>query len=1157
MKGKFIVSRVLDLYTLLLSEKENLPEVYADTSFEEVTPSWVMEVTAPGHTLLLHNEAAAASEEYAAWMSMRNQAILIEDIFAQRDQGEKIIEACQAFIVDIRETLRFIQRGHAENLEKLTDDIIIATLVQNDIQRVEQMANDLSRIVQEHQEAIQRHQNAINHCAKLIFHSSLTLIDHTLEQKFTPIEQKYTEILREIAEFKAQITEKQLPSAPTRSDSTASKSESMLSKTAAISAANDHSGHDTVEDKAEKSEGAVSEEEPKLLHATDISQIVENSDSEMSESKEIEKEEPVSLEEDKAVLEVAVEYYVLEEIDITEINDNAVEAVSSHSDSKLSSGSEKSNRAIQLHESADIHEYTQKVIASLRYWDRPEKSDLLGPFINYRAARAQAIKRLVHQLALSLALHHPQEEIDLLYRWIEICRGKHPQDRLFNPRPLERSALERIQQDSVLSEIYFKLPRGLQQDLHPKADEYAEKTGIINSTRSIDDTELNEDQIAGQWLRFIHQELEIMGELPAESSQCRLHDLMQSLTASIALRGSVDDETTFLWKKQLKAAYKMYELVKGIPSEERLVTQEPLTEDEYQLIQTHPSFKPIFINLPEAQQEKLRQERYKSILLNVLAAKIASTPGLLNIQGNLSHDIQLSDDALVRAGEAESMRGFRFLVEQDFFQYQLKYEANEKLIGILENKGFSASEARSVLGFMREQVVYSIFTYLLTSRAQTVTAEIYMVKGMPHYIHIYKEEGKIFFEVNSSPWLFFHVDKETSYPLQPNPEVPSIFYDAEFRLRYELRRGKTVSEDSLQLVEVTTDTPASWTLLNFDSLKWRALPTIERHIIAIDKIMIALSDANPVKQQEAKNCIERWLSAGSDSLNLKDYELIHQHLISISKVGCLLEVIGRQWLEDNLLACDCKIAQCREEQRRYGEKKPRYVFSDTLVPFDAQEIVRELMSEVPDRVAQAKDSITQFLASHKPSIAQCELLRDLLHSMLPMKEDGSVKERLWLGAQIKVCDTHIAAARSESFDVPVVVAELMFPSTQVVAQQKIEKFLNGPRVEHDKYSDLARLLMDFCLGLGAKGANENLISWLDTAIDRACGGVKKENAISASIAELPQNSVQPHHFPPPSAVSMPEVLPTTTPLGRRTQVSTSMAALMRRVSSTVFHRNDK
>lgn len=1172
MKEKFTVRRVLDLYTLLSSEKEHLDKVYTKTSFDSVTPSWVMEVTGPGHTLLLHDEAAAASEEYTDWKTMQNRAILIEAIFAQCDQAEKVMEACQSFMAELQENLESIKHRHIENLGKLTDAVIIATLVQNDIQKVEQMADGLSRVVREHKEAIQRHQNAINHCAKLIFDPSLRVIDRTLEEKFVPIEQNCAQMMREIDEFKAQITERQLPLVPIRADNVSPKSEAVSSKAAEISAANDYLGHDTVEDKAEK---LVAEEDSTLLQVTDISSIADNSENEMPAVREMQKEEQVLLEDAKTPLEAETEHYILEEIDISEANDNAVEPISIYSDRKLSSGSEKSPRAIQLHESADLHEYTQKVMASLRYWDRPEKSDLLGPSINYRAVRVQAIKRLVHQLALSLALNHSQEEIDLLYRWIEICRGKSPQERLLNPNPLDQRMLDRIQQDPVLSEIYFKLPRDLQRDLHPKAEERAQKTGIINSTRSIDDTELNEDQIAGQWTRFINQELKIENEFQEGSSQSRLHNLMQSLNTDIALRGSVDGETISLWKKQLKAAYKMYEMVKGIPSEERLVTQEPLTAEEYQLIQTHPGFKPIFISLPEVEQEKLRQERYKSTLLNVLAAKVANTPGLLTIQGNLSHDRQLNDDALVQAGEAESVRGFRFLVENDFFQYQLKYEANEKLIGILEEKGFNASEARSVLGFMREQVVYSIFTYFLASCAQEATGQTYMVKGMSHYIHIYKDAGKIYFEINSSPWTFLRMDDMKSFPKQDNPESPNIFYDAEFKLKYELRPGKTVTSDTLQLVDVTTDRPASWQLLNFSSQEWRALPTIKRSILTVDKAMIGLSAPDRLKQQQAKSTIEEWLNNEAHSLHLKDYQLIYQHLLSISKVECLSLVIGKEWLEHALYACALKIESWIEEKKSQRDEKPYYLFSDAIAPFDAQETAHELMSQVPERVAAARDRIERFLSLDKPTINQCEILCELLRSVLSgtlveraisLSDKGDADivvsdrepgiNRLWLETQIGVCRKHIADARNDAFDVPLVVAELMVASTQVAAQQKIVQFLEEPRIERAKYSDLARRLTDLRIALQTKGADEHLIPWLNMAIDCACGGIKKEGVIDASVVGLQLKSVQSHRFPPPSAVSMPQV-PTTAPVGRRAQVSTSMTALMRRMSTTLFHKNDK
>ena len=132
----------------------------------------------------------------------------------------------------------------------------------------------------------------------------------------------------------------------------------------------------------------------------------------------------------------------------------------------------------------------------------------------------------------------------------------------------------------------------------------------------------------------------------------------------------------------------------------------------------------------------------------------------------------------------------------------------------------------------------------------------------------------------------------------------------------------------------------------------------------------------------------------------------------------------------------------------------------------------------------------------------------------------------------------------------------MVASTQVAAQQKIEQFLNEPRIERAKYSDLAKRLTDLRIALQTKGADEHLIQWLNIAIDCACGGVKKEIPIGASLAELQPKSAQPCHSSPPSAVSTPQI-PATAPLGRRAQVSTSMTALMRRMSTTLFHKSDK
>lgn len=746
---------------------------------------------------------------------------------------------------------------------------------------------------------------------------------------------------------------------------------------------------------------------------------------------------------------------------------------------------------IQLHQDSDFANYVKNIILALKNQD---SSDLLDKLTNYKQERLDAIRVLVDQLALSLALEEPLEKNYLLYRWIEICRGNSPQKRFFNKKLFDSKDLSSIHQDLVLKEIYFKLPRILKDDLTHEAEYRAQETNVIDSTRSIDDPNLNADQISLQWCRFITQ----------ERSRFERGERPRSLELMYCLYGDITDPRKekpedARWEQQLKIAYKIYNAERGVRSENRLLTQEPLTEEEYQLIQKDTSLSRIFSNLQPEIQQQLRLEHYKSILLQVLASHSSLEDAPINLQGLLKHDGEYKADYLLTNGEVEFARGFSFLIEGEYLQYKLKHAAVEKLEGILREKGFTHDEACSAIAFMREQMVYSIFSYFFSARGRDIKEHLYNIKELPQYINVYKENGTVYFEVKSSPWCFIRTDLDEPiiFPDQANPTKIDNFYNAEFTLRYELILGKNIENDVLRLLDVTTDVPASWQLSSFQSEEWKKLPKIKRYIKAIELIMVTLNDASPENQQQAKNTIAKWLNDETNPLILEDYKLIQKHLLSIAKVDLLSKAIGEEWLKANIERCTAKIELYSYESSAWNTKKTEilYVKKSDGTAFNAQVAFADLISNHPEKVSQAKHEIADFLSVSPSSLVECEQLHELLTSLLtsPLQID-----RDELAIQINLCKIHIV----DFLNVSIVVSKLMDVNTRLEGMERIHAFLNAATPSDSKCRDLAKKLTELKTLLQAKDSKDSdFVDWLNAAIESATGGSpESSDKLSSSSA---------------------------------------------------------
>lgn len=1065
-----------NLSKILGYEKREIEDTYGKQDpLAEISaksePSWIIQKVGPSH-LLLHeeSESVVTSEEHLTRVQDANRLILINEIFYQLHAGEENLLILKGKITDFKMVLEKIKHRFSEDLEKLesnkVDTEILLTLVHNCIKEMERFSFQLDKALKEGNYFISHNQEVINKCCELFFAPSI--VDDTLSSPLKLINDEIEETLKKsIFQFKKDLSQKQMlieqgkPTSPIKEklDSPVLDSISLV------------------------------QEAPHIPLDSD-KQTIENLLQEIELSDEIE-----SLDNASSDFSVVSDIYDLEEIELPiEVEISAQDDVS-----------------LKLYQVSDINQYVKIIALAIK---KEENLDLFEKLINYRSERLAAIDLLNKQLALSLALGEPEEKITLLYHWIEICRGKSPKDRIIIPGVIDRDALNKIHQSPVLNEIYFKLPHLLQADLSHDAEDRGLETRVIDSVRSIDDPNPNSDQILLRWSNFISQEKVKLRLTSNFSCLPESLVLMHSLNMRIVESPNIDAETIALWKQQLKAAYKLYQVELGIPAEKRLLTQEPLTEEEYQLIQNHPSFSSIFRTLGETHEgklclERLLQEQYRSILIGIIS-KDEGAP--INTHGLLEHNKDSTTELLIEKGESEFLRGSRFLIGGEFLQNKIRYGFPQKLVTILMEKGFSQDEAESTVGFVSEQRVYYIFSNLLASRANAVKQKTYSVKESPDYVNIYKSNGTIYFEVTSGPWSFMCIDDERFLPKQP-PKTIGNFFDAKFILLYKLIPGLDVKDDVLRLVDVTTDSYASWQLLNFDSPEWNALPVIQRYIKDIELVMQDLRASDPQKRRAAKSTIEQWLSNESDKLHLKDYELIETHLKEIiSEVPILSLGIGESWLSKTLACCAHKIKIHKQRPTKLQGKERELLLSELAmqVPFDLQAVGRHLICEIDTRVEPAKLRIEYFLGEEAAAPGQYKALKDFLSPLLQKKimenllldemiDSDSIAKNTnmidWLKAQIIVCNSHIAAANDEAFDVTTIVSALMIENTRAEAMNKINIFLMGSTRDRAKCSALAERLTTYKSGLQAKGNEDQMfIRWLNNAIDSAMGGAPESKA---------------------------------------------------------------
>ena len=619
-------------------------------------------------------------------------------------------------------------------------------------------------------------------------------------------------------------------------------------------------------------------------------------------------------------------------------------------------------RQVWLKEAIDVDDYSLRLISVL---NDPERTDLFEVGdeekrfidINYKEERLQVIKDLANQLALYSALNDSKCEDQmgyLLYRWIEICRVKPPCQRRFNENCFGQEELARIKQNAVLRDIYFSMPRVMQLDLSDEAEQRAIKTNYIDSGFSIDDPKMDPDQILLQWSRFINQE-KVYGRLNLNFLiNPELVIFMFRLKTPVWRSLDADPKTIISWKQQLRIAYKLYEIVNNTPLEKRLLTQEPLTEDDYDFFQNDPDFSPVLKTFNNLILDKIHREYYKRTLIHVVGSSAEARRGdSINLQGLLEHPRGAEVDILLSKGEDERNRGPRFLIKENFLKYKLKHEIDKKLVEILQEKGFTYPEARSISCFIGMQKMYSIFSHFFSQRASNKGLKYLPKADLPQYVNIYKLEGKIYFQVKSGPLVFADTDEAICFPEQPNPNKVEYFYDIEFVLLYELIPAENITDDVLQLIDVVI-TEAGWQLLMFKDLAWQGkFPTVKRYVRDVDLTMDALTSRHYATRCEAKNRIEQWLSDDSSLLQQKDYELIQKHLHAIAELEEVSLAIGSDWLKRNFERCAQKIESSAQKQGILADILPSKKLDCSHVA--PQQIIFDLVGSSPDGIMDKED----------------------------------------------------------------------------------------------------------------------------------------------------------------------------------------------------------
>ena len=613
--------------------------------------------------------------------------------------------------------------------------------------------------------------------------------------------------------------------------------------------------------------------------------------------------------------------------------------------------------AFTLDEIENYKGYAQYVIHHIN-------NDILADDITFRNSRIIAIKNLAEQLLLSLLLEKESSQQSIaIYKLIELCRGNIPKKRVLNQAHLTHDEIAYLKQAPVLKKLYIELPDSIKEDINRECQlGLAETIPYVNSTLLIDNDDIAET-LASNKTGANNKWVLIMRRASLFYNYCAVQErsfnpvqkaLFEKLTLLITphIKGDVPESVDKLLEKS-SPLYKLFELSRGIAPHNRTLFKLPLTQEEYQHIEQY-ILRSSLPNLIEAHNPELialmQAERYHGQFVATIYHDTEDS--VIRKTSKLEHRPENKVN-LISHGQSEFFRGFKFAVKGKLLQIPLKFsDVNTTLNSILMKElSVTADIANSIMAFISEQSVYYPFIhFLMTRSSQAFSEEAAHVADsqLPIIVNITYEQSSVYFDVHYEP-IYFKKLQDIDFVVFPQANIAGEsvrnFFDISISLKFKLMQGIDITTDYLQLIQINTNSPAAWQLLDCQSDSWQTIDTVHREIMMIEKYISLLTRMPTLTSDSAEHeeCVRNRIAAKKAIENLlsntlthwQDYQLMQQYLCSIKQIPMLCHVIGNAWLTEQICFCEEKISSL---QPQHKQVKSRQEQNKLLVPFRSQSL---------------------------------------------------------------------------------------------------------------------------------------------------------------------------------------------------------------------------